>query len=173
MNTRLFCMCLYRRYKDFHSYTDSSMSFPLGSGLMDVHLVYSVKAAWARGYILKQGKELLSPETTEQGRNRSGSCWSRKKRKNDDGTWESETHIVLKQSWERCTLNRGVRFFKKFWVIWGDNQIKYHSQNTLLLNCSVLTNCHKKDWGTKHVTQLLQHNFGFGVGLQPIGLEYS
>lgn len=40
--------------------------FPLGGELMDVHLVDSVKAIWARGYILKWEKELLSPEATEE-----------------------------------------------------------------------------------------------------------
>jgi len=41
---------------------------------MGVHLVYSVKEIWARGYVLKWEKELLSPEAAEQERNRSGSC---------------------------------------------------------------------------------------------------
>lgn len=48
-------------------------------------------AVWARGYILKWGKELLSPEATEEKKIRS-----RRVTRNRGKTEESELHIVLK-----------------------------------------------------------------------------
>lgn len=68
-----------------------SIFFPHGAGLMDVHHMDSELAVWARGYILKWGKELLSPEATEEKKIRS-----RRVTRNRGKTEESELHIVLK-----------------------------------------------------------------------------